>query len=115
MLLLLVACADATAPAAPRWVTDEVAGLEVATDAAATYRYRPAAADADSLLVALWRAGVRVAEAWQPLEDLCADPVGPRFTIRLEAADPRVLALDFETGSGIRPCTVRVRRYRPAP
>ena len=49
----------------------------------------------------------------QPLEDLCEDPIGPRFTVVLAAPDPEIAKYEFEPGSGIRACTRLVRRYVP--
>jgi hypothetical protein len=76
-----------------------------------TYRYRFATVNADSLLRVLARANVPVSEAWLPLEDLCMDPVGPRFTVILARHYAGMDVFDFDPGNGIRACTTRIRRY----
>jgi len=91
---------------------EELAGSDIVPPAGdLVYRYLLATVDADSLLRHMRRDGVPVAEAWLPLEDLCEDPIGPRFTVRLSRTFEEVKAFHFEPGSGIRACTVRVRHY----
>lgn len=113
LALALAAGCDPAGPDDAEPAVTLVAASELpATPAAGlVYRYRFASANADSLLRRLRAAGVPLREAWQPIEDLCMDPLGPRFTVLLSRPFPRIAALDFEPGSGIRACTVRVRRY----
>lgn len=75
------------------------------------YRYLLSSVNADSLLHLMRADGVPVREAWQPLEDLCADPIGPRFTVALSRPFEEITAYHFEPGSGIRACTTKVRHY----
>jgi hypothetical protein len=119
-MLRLSVCAVLLAGAAcsaPTDSDDDLQTMDVATrdlpaaDLSRTWRYRPAIANADSVLRAVRRAGIPLEEGWQPLEDLCMDPVGPRLTVVLRMPDDRIRMHDFESGSGIRACTVRVRRY----
>jgi hypothetical protein len=64
--------------------SQELAGNDVVLPSGdLVYRYLLATANADSLLRLMRRDGVPVREALQPLEDLCADPIGPRFTVVL--------------------------------
>lgn len=99
-------------PAAPELRTSELAGSEVVLPAdSLVFKYLLATVDADSLLRLMRADGVPVREAWLPLEDLCMDPLGPRFTVALSRAFEEITAYHFERGSGIRACTVRVRRY----
>ena len=117
LLALFLAPAACDSPAAPPGsvllVTDLPADQLPAPDPARTWKYRFSTVDADSVTRALLRAGLPLLEAWEPLEDLCADPIGPRFTVVLAAPDARMERYDFEKGSGIRACTRLVRRYVP--
>ena len=92
--------------------SEELAGNDVVLPAGdLVYRYLLSTVNADSLLRLMRADGVPVREALEPLEDLCDDPIGPRFTVVLSRAFPEITAYHFEPGSGIRACTVRVRRY----
>lgn len=92
--------------------SEELAGNDVVIPIdGLVYRYLLSTANADSLLRLMRRDGVPVAEALLPLEDLCADPIGPRFTVVLSREFEDITAYHFEPGSGIRACTTRVRRY----
>lgn len=116
VLLLSAACSceSPSGVADPTLTVLDVPGDALpAADLTRTYRHRSASVDADSMVRVLLRAGFRLSEAWQPLEDLCADPIGPRFTAVLAAADTRIERLGFERGTGIRACTRLVRRYVP--
>jgi len=113
LALLPAACADGTAPIYDFTVTD-VLGTDLSpVDLSRTYKYLHADANADSLVRVLLAARLGLEEAWQPLEDLCEDPTGPRFTVVLAAPDPEIAKYEFEPGSGIRACTRLVRRYVP--
>ncbi|HXG01392.1 MAG TPA: hypothetical protein VNL69_11405, partial [Bacteroidota bacterium] len=69
----------------------------------------------DSVLMALWMSGVPVVQGWLPLDNICMDPVGPRFTVELEKTDARVEKFDFLPGSGRLLCATKVRNYRIVP
>ena len=115
VLVATSACSDATRPVDLRYTAEDVSLAELPDyEAARLFRYTRAAARADSLLRVLTAGGIRVTEAWEPIEDLClgaGDPIGPRFTIVLDGAAGLVATFGFEPGNGIRPCTTRVRRY----
>lgn len=81
-------------------------------DTTRTYEYRFVQVDPDSLLTALWNAGVPVTQAWLPLDNRCADPRGPVFTVELSKPDPAILAFDFLLGTGRLACATQLRRYR---
>jgi len=110
--LALAAGCEATGPDDAHLVTSELAGSDVVLEPGdLVYRYLLATVNADSLLRRMRADGVPVSEAFQPLEDLCEDPHGPRFTVVLYRIYEEVASFHFEPGSGIRACTVRVRRY----
>ncbi|MBI4540913.1 MAG: hypothetical protein HY704_15525 [Gemmatimonadetes bacterium] len=105
-------CVQGTEPEPISYATIEVSsGALPAVDPDRVYKYRFASVNADSVLRVLWHAGAPLVEAWLPLEDLCADPVGPRFTVILSRPEPDVERFDFVPGSGIRACTIKVRWF----
>ncbi len=112
-LLLTLAC-EGGIPTDPRFTQDVVPSSTVVDrlDPARTYEYRFATARPESLLAALLDAGIPVEEAWLPLDNLCADPRGPVFTVALAYADARILAFDFDPGTGRLACATRLERYR---
>jgi len=55
--------------------------------------------------------GFAVTRAWNPLDDRCYNPTGPRFTVELAADDPRVLDAGFERGVGFLGCAERLTQY----
>jgi len=113
LALLPAACDPASAPVDDYTVSDVLGADLPPADLSRTWKYRYADVNADSLFRALLADAIDVEEAWEPLEDLCDDPIGPRFTVVLAAPDTRIARHDFEPGNGIRACTRLVRRYVP--
>lgn len=112
--LLSFACGPIDEPIEFSFSVSEVQGNTLPiVDATKIYRFRQATTNADSMVRALLNARIPVNEAWEPVEDLCMsmDPSGPRFTVVLQTATPRIANHGFDTGNGIRACTTRVRRY----
>ncbi len=85
--------------------------LPVEFDSTRTYHYNYLCTNPESLLTALWDADVRVWQAWLPLDNMCMDPVGPRFTVELESEDASVSDLDFSPGDGRLHCATRLKRF----
>ena len=57
-------------------------------DGTRTYHYRVGSVtDPQGMLVALWDSGLESTRAWQPLDNLCLDPVGPQFTVEFVSDD----------------------------
>ena len=111
-LAVATGCRSATAGGETGFQVSEVSASQLPpTNAELTYKYRFATVKADSVLRVLVRASVPVSEASLPLEDVCMDPVGPRFTVVLSRPYAGMDVFDFEPGTGIRACTTRVRRY----
>jgi hypothetical protein len=67
--------------------------------------------DAEGLLIELWNSGIRPTRAWQPLDDRCNDPLGPRFTVELAVEDLRIHDFGFEGGVGRLQCSTRLIAY----
>lgn len=110
--IVALSCAQATGPEAVTIRIVETSARDLpAVDPSRLYKYRFARVAADSLLHVLLRERIPVSEARLPLEDLCMDPVGPRFTLVLLTPDDRLEGFSFDPGNGIRACTSRVRRY----
>ena len=88
-------------------------GLPDEFDSLTTFTYVFPSVDAESVLVALLDAGIPVRYAWRPLDNLCMDPVGPRFTVQLDRDDPRMLDHDFVRGAvGRLLCATRIMWYQ---
>jgi hypothetical protein len=113
VLVLAAAAAGCRAdPTEPELQSTVQTGSDVVLPAGdLVYRYLLSSVNADSLLHLMRADGVPVREAWQPLEDLCADPIGPRFTVALSRPFEEITAYHFEPGTGIRACTTKVRHY----
>lgn len=100
--------------AGPVVIQETVAASTVvgSLDTTRTYEYRFVRADPESLLAVLADAGLPVTQAWLPLDNLCADPRGPVFTVELAHPDAGMTAFDFLLGTGRLACATRLRRYR---
>jgi hypothetical protein len=85
----------------------------VASDTMRTFAYfgsQPA--KPDSLLQAFCASGISVKQAWLPLDDRCANPIGPRFTVELAGADNRLAAHGFKRGFGhLLLCATQLKRF----
>lgn len=88
-------------------------GLPDEFDSLTTFTYVFPAVNAESVLVTLLDSGIAVSDGWRPLDNLCADPIGPRFTVRLRVNDPRILNHDFVRGAlGRLLCATQVMWYQ---
>lgn len=79
-----------------------------------TRTYHAAAGSVDDPMFTireLLDARIPVRRAWQPLDDRCSDPLGPRFTVDLERDDPRIRSYGFERGEGRLRCATRLMTY----
>jgi hypothetical protein len=65
----------------------------------------------ESLLTSLWKAKLRVSQAWLPLDNTCMGPVGPQFTVELVEKNPKILTMQFVAGDGRLSCATRLKRY----
>ena len=114
-LAMLGACGDGPARPAAGQIDSMViglAGLPDEFDSLTTFTYVFPSVDAESVLVALLDVGIPVRYAWRPLDNLCMDPVGPRFTVQLYRDDSRMLDHDFVRGAvGRLLCATRLMRY----
>ena len=80
-------------------------------DSARTFHYNFVCSNPESLLTTLWSSDLRVWQAWFPIDDLCMDPVGPRFTVELESGDSAIREFDFSPGDGRLHCATRLKRF----
>lgn len=80
-------------------------------DTSRTYWSRFSSVEPESLIVVLWQADLPISRAWQPLDDRCMDPIGPRFTLELAEGDLRILKHDFETGPGRLLCSTTLEQF----
>jgi hypothetical protein len=114
---VIVSCAPGTEPDSCRVTTSIIAKSDlpprILADTTRTFAYFGAQpANPDSLLQVLCAAGIRVNEAWLPLDNLCLDPIGPRFTVELSGADDRIKTHGFRNGYGNRLiCATQLKRF----
>lgn len=92
-----------------------VASLPKVFDESRMFHYKYAEVNPDSVLMELWLAGIPVVQGWLPLDNLCMDPIGPRFTVELAKPFDAILKFDFANGSGRLKCATKVRRYIVVP
>ena len=96
--------------------TISVGQLPAEFDATRTYHYRVGSVtDPQGMLTALWDAGLESSRAWQPLDNLCLDPVGPQFTVEFVMDDPRIAERGFERADGRLHCATTLTAYTVTP
>jgi len=88
-----------------------VASSTVTPDPARAYEYDFSAVRPDSVLSALWMAGLPVEVAWLPVDYRCDDPRGERLTVQLTEPDARMADHDFSPGTGRLMCAEELVRY----
>ena len=76
-----------------------------------TYYYPLSNPNPKSLLLGMFQQGIPVSEAWLPLDNRCANPIGPHFTVELKSADPRILNFGFVQGADQLFCSTKLDRY----
>ena|SRR3989442_4989065 len=93
--------------------TITVSELPVEFDESRTYYYRAAnLKDPEHTIIALWQAGFHTTRAWQPLDNpLCADPLGPTFTVELEVDSPEIVDRGFQRGVGRLFCATTLTEF----
>ena len=113
LLGLALGCHGGQAPTELQLDTDVIPAADILPpqDPAATYEYAFSAVNPDSVLRTLLDAGLPLRQAWMPLDNLCLDPRGPRFTVELMEPDHRMAGFDFLLGTGRLACATRVRHY----
>jgi len=105
-------CDDSTSVEFVQIDSTIVASSTATPDPARTYEYDLAEVHPDSVLSALWIAGLPVEVAWLPVDYRCDDVRGPRLTVQLTEADiPRMAAHDFAPGTGRLMCAETLVRY----
>lgn len=96
--------------------TISAAQLPTEFDGTRTYHYRVGSVtDPQGMLAALWESGLESRRAWQPLDNLCLDPVGPQFTVEFVMDDPRIAAHGFERADGRLRCATTLTAYTVSP
>jgi hypothetical protein len=114
-LVVVAACAEGPAPPWTGQIDSVVigrSGLPDEFDSVTTFTYVFPSVNADSVLVALLDGGIPVRYGWRALDNLCMDPVGPRFTVQLYRDDARMLDHDFQRGAvGRLLCATQLMRY----
>ncbi len=119
VLLLGAGCHSATLErAGPEIMAATISADQLPTefDATRTYHHRVGSvSDPRGILVALWDSGLQSKQAWQPLDNLCLDPIGPQFTVELVRDDPRIVGFGFERADGRLRCATTLTYYTISP
>ena len=117
-LLALAACGeDVLEPGETRISVETISAAELPPDLDPARTYwlsQGTMQDPEGFLRFLVSRGFRPTRAWQPLpSDIPCMAVlpGPRFTVELEADDPRILGLGFARGTSGLTCALRYVRY----
>ena len=81
-------------------------------DQTRTYHYQANRVDKpEDLIRSLWDAGIRTRLGWNPLDDRCLNPIGPRFTVELVRDAPRIADFGFARGDGYLYCATTLIAY----
>ena len=119
VLLIGAGCHSATLERAGPEITAATISadrLPAEFDGTRTYHYRVGSVtDPKSMLMALWESGLESTKAWQPLDNLCFDPVGPQFTVEFVEDDPRIAEHGFERADGRLRCATTLTAYTISP
>jgi hypothetical protein len=116
VLLLSAGCHSGTLEGAGPMITAttiSVDQLPAEFDGTRTYHYRAAnLRDPEHMIIALWQAGFHATRAWQPLDNpSCADPLGPTFTVELDADSPAIVDDGFQLGVGRLFCATTLTEF----
>ncbi len=110
--LAAIACTDEMLPSAQqpgiRKTVIAKDHLPLRFDEGWLFEYKYAEAKPESLLLEVHKAGISVVQAWLPLDNLCMDIRGPRFTVELARDDRRIEAFGFIRGSGRLRCATKL-------
>ena len=119
ILLLSVGCHSGTMERADPEITAttiSVDQLPAEFDGTRTYHYRVGSvADPRGMLIALWDSGLESRRAWQPLDNLCLDLIGPQFTVEFVVDDPRIVDHGFERADGRLRCATTLTAFTISP
>jgi hypothetical protein len=119
ILVLCLGCHSVTHESAEPRIESaniSVGQLPAEFDPLRTYHYRAGAVDDPRrMLLALWDLGLESRRAWQPLDNLCLDPVGPQFTIEFVSDDPRITEQGFDRADGRLRCATKLIAYTISP
>lgn len=88
-----------------------VQDLPAEFDSTRTYHYAFVCTNPESLITELWNADVGVWQAWLPMDNMCMDPIGPRFTVELQGEDSAILDFNFSPGDGRLHCATSLKRF----
>lgn len=114
LIMAIAACEQRTTPSGPSFHVEVISSRDLPFQyQGVTYAYKFASANPESLLTLISIHGIPWNQAWQPLDNMCMDPMGPRFTVQLQKEDKRLENFNFERGSGRLACASKLNRYIP--
>jgi len=111
--IAVMSCQSATQPVAPAIESRiiEKAEFPQQLDTSRTYVYTSGSVNADSLIEEMVKADLPLSRAWLPLDNMCMDPVGPRFTVELTQPDQEIGTFGFVKGVGRLACATKAKLY----
>lgn len=89
----------------------DVSQLSSQFDSTRTYEYDFSTVHPESILTVVWKSGIKVSQAWFPLDYFCKDLRGPRLTVELVRGDDRMTRFHFIKGINRLYCSKTLRRY----
>ena len=111
LLTVLLLVSSLSAQKTPKVRSKIISSRELPSrfDETHTFVYTSPTVNAESLLTAMNKAGIRIRKAWLPLDNVCADPVGPRLTVELASLNNRVANFGFTQGVGRLACATTLK------
>ena len=111
--ILVMSCRSVTQPVAPtvRSTIIDKNEFPQSFDTSRTYVYMYTTVEADSLIEEMLKADIPLSRAWLPLDNMCMDPIGPRFTVELVQDDQSISRFGFVKGIGRLGCATKLKQY----
>lgn len=107
------ACNDTTTVDAAGFSVSEISAGQVPQFGSTSFVYfsNSTLVNPEALLSEMISAGLPVVQAWQPIDNRCADPIGARFTVELFEPDARIENYGFTRGAGRLECATKLKHY----
>lgn len=113
LLISLGACKETNTIDTTAFVVSEIGVNDVPHFGSTSfvYFYNSTLVNPEALLSEMISAGLPVVQAWLPLDNRCADPIGARFTVELSEPDARIENYGFARGAGRLECATKLKYY----
>lgn len=113
LLVVFCSCQGPTDTSEPLFeiTVIDVSQLPSQFDSTRTYEYDFSTVHPESILTVVWKSGIKISQAWFPLDYFCKDLRGPRLTVELVKGDDRMTGFHFIKGTNRLLCSKTLRRY----